>query len=471
MQQRILIADVKNNPSICFDTGLDPRSFARTKMSQCLVEPGYIVNPDGSHEVWKSAGVYDNNGSMRVFGQLFQGKRLDLLLEQVDSTIGNPSEAAQQNALQAVTCWIRAKMFLGETRSALNPGAAFVTCDDKSANTKGSVFFAPENLSNRCLLIEGSQMDRYNCPDLAGMDIAAFCAGVMLYKILTGSHPYPTPDIYQDMREGNFLPIHLAAPSLNEKLSALIQAALLLPVANKKTTKSGIDILTGILEILMDKANTDTSVQPLFVTLPAEKKEQRDKEKKLFIFKQNFTVKTRRFAASHKYFLIGASIGFLFIIFVVFSTAKGFSQRLTTEGMTPEQVVLAYYDAFSSLNHTFMDACVQGADRTDINVAATFYAVVKQRQAYEMTSTPSIIKASVWKDTGGELPAPNVFGTTDLNIECVGGSEDNGLVVYSADYLLWAPDESYARNRSDILTLRRDKRKHWRIIEILRTEK
>ncbi|MDR0321481.1 MAG: hypothetical protein LBI28_08250 [Treponema sp.] len=471
MQQRILIADVENKPSICFDTGLDPRSFARTKMSQSLIEPGYIVNPDGSHEVWKPAGVYDNNGSMRVFGQLFQGKRLDLLLEQVDSTIGNISEAAQQTALQAVTCWIRAKMFLGETRSALNPGAAFVTCDDKADNPKGSVFFAPENLSNRCLFIEGSQMDRYNCPDLAGMDIAAFCAGVMLYKILTGSHPYPTPEIYQDMREGNFLPAHLAAPALNEKLSSLIQSALLLPVANKRTTKNGTDILSGILEILMDKANTETAVQPLFINLPAEKKELREKEKKLFLFKQNVTVKTRRFAANHKYLLIGASVGFFFLLFVVLSTAKGFSQRLTTEGMTPEQVVSAYYDAFSSLNHMFMEACIQGADRTDINVAATFYAIVKQRQAYEMTNAPSIIQAKVWKATGGELPAPNVFGVTDLDVEFAGGSEDNGLVVYRTNYLLWSPDENYARNRSDVLTLKRDKRKNWRIVELLRSEK
>jgi len=456
MKQRIHISDVDNNPAMCFDTGLDPRSFARTKMSQSLIEQGFIVNPDGSHEIWKPAGVNETNGSMRVFGAAFQGERLDILLDE--------PKTKKQTLMEAVIYWIRAKLILGDTRSSLNPGASFI-------KSNGSVFFTPEHLSNRCLYVEGSHLDRYNCPDLIGMDTAAFCAGVMLYKIITGNHPYPSKDIYQDMREGVFLPMRLAAPNMNEKLSNLIQAALLLPVPKKRTAKSGVDILTDLLNLLTNKENDITADTPLFIKLPKEKIEQIEREKKTYLFRQKVAVKTKRFVSLNKYFIIGCGLGLLFALFVFFSTARGFTQRPTTEGMSPDTVVVAYYEAFSSLNHILMQACINGADKGDINVAASLFAIMKQRQAYGIENAPSIIQARVWRQSGGELPSPNAFGVTDLVVDFVGGSEDEGLVMYRASYYLWSPDESFARDRSDKLMLKRDRRKHWRIIEIDRTER
>jgi hypothetical protein len=463
MEQRIHITEVNNQSVLCFDTGLDPRSFARTKMSQSLIDPGYIVNPDGTHEVWKAAGVNETGGFMRVFGQYVPGKRLDLLLEEIGSISQLP--VLKQEALEAVINWSKAKMFLGDTRSAVNPGASFVSKD-------GNVFFAPEHISSRCLFIEGNKLDSYNCPDLNGMDTSAFCAGVMLYKILTGSHPYPSDDIYQDMREGIFLPVHIAASGLNEQLSELIQSALMLPVEKKKNNvlKSGIDILTNIIEILSGKENKAVSVSSLFTPVPVDKTKRIENEKKNYLFKRNTIIKTKRYIMNNKHLMIGIAVGVVFVLFILFSTVINISSRPTTEGMSPDTVAVAYYEAFSSLNHPFMEACVQGADRSDINAASTFYAVLKQRQAYEGSNAPSIIQARVWKETGGELPAPNVFGVTDLKLDYIGGEEEDGLIIFRADYNLWSPFDDFARYRNDILTLKRDRRKHWRIIELLRTE-
>ena len=465
MERNIHITNVDNSLAACFDTGLDPRSFARTKMSQCLIEQGIVVKPDGSHQKWKAAGVKEINGSMRVWGPMFSGKRLDIILEEIDSPAlcNNETNILYQNALQAVVFWIRAKMLLGETRTALNPGASFI-------HPKGGVFFAPEHLSNRCLFIEGSKLDRYNCPDLIGMDTTAFCAGIMLYKIFSGAHPYPTADIYQDMREGIFMPVNLAAPDLGKKLSDLIHSALILPVANKKTTKSGTDILTEILEILMGKEGSITAVSDLLSATPAEKTTQIEKEKKRYIIKQNSFVKTRRFLVRNKYLVIGAGLGLLFALFAVISTARSIGQRPTTEGLSSIQVVEAYYKAFSSLDHLFMEACIQGADKADINVAATFMAIVKQREAYEIITEPLLIPASEWRERGGELPSSRAFGVTDLNIIHLGGNEDAENMAYNAEYNLWSPTEDYVIIRSDRLVLKRDRRGNWRIIEIMRTE-
>jgi hypothetical protein len=466
--QRIYISEAENSPIVNFNTGLDPRSFARTKMSQSLIEEGYVVHPGGSHKVWRSAGVNDSNGIMQVWGPLFNGKRLDTLIGEISSLTQN---GASQTALQAVVLWIRAKMFLGETHSALNPGAAFICFEnEKTEHPKGSVFFAPEYLSNRCLFIEGSEMDRFNCPDLTGIEAAAFCAGVMLYMILAKAHPYPTVDIYQDMREGVFLPIHLAAPNVDVNLANLIHSALMLPVTVKKTQISAVDILTNILKILVNKDSKIIAVSSLYQTLSTEKTIQYEKEKKWYLLKQNSYVKTKRFVLQNKIFIIAASLALFFVIFITFSMSKSFAQRPTTEGMPSESVVYAYFSAFSSLDHMFMEAILNGASKTDLNAAISYSAIVRQRQAYERSTLHSVIPAAVWMENGGELPAPNVFGVTNISLEQLAGNENDSMIIYRAEYFLWPLNEVFSLSRSDIITLRRDRRNNWRITEILRTE-
>jgi hypothetical protein len=501
--ERIYISNVEGKQAICFDTGLDPRSFARTKMSQSLIECGYIVHPDGSHEVWKSSGVSEVNGNMVVWGAPFFGERLELLLSNLEFS---RLESLQTAALQGALYWLRAKMFLGDTYSTLNPGAAFVICKDGKdpKYPEGSVFFAPPNLSNRCLLVEkmesqtkqssdnssakqrksrknserseGSSeevpvLDHYSCPDLTGMEAAAFCASAMLYKILIKSFPYPSDiNIFQDMREGIFLPPYLAAPSLNKNLCGIINSALLLPVEKKKTGESGTEISSNLLHALMDNEGKIVPVSSLFVNLSNEENIRLEKERYRYFLVKNIYVKARRFIVHNKHAFIGAAIGLLFLLFIFVSTTKSISNRPTTEGMSPNNVITAYYDAFSSLDHVFMEACIQGADKSDINTAVNLYAINKTRQAYELSNRNTFIPARAWKELGRELPAPNVFGVTDLSIEYMAGSEEDNMIIYRANYLLWSPEE-YSISRSDIITLKRDKKKNWRIAEIIRTEK
>jgi hypothetical protein len=495
--ERIYTSNVEGKEAFCFDTGLDPRSFARTKMSQSLIECGYIVYPDGSHEVWKPSGVNEVNGNMVVWGTPFNGERLDLLLGNLEFS---RLESLQALALEGVFHWIRAKMLLGDTYTALNPGAAFVVCKDGSDSKypRGSVFFTPPNLSNRCLIIEKTEaktkplskdtskkrknntekfddtdvpvLDHYSCPDLIGMEAAAFCAGAMLYRILTKSYPYPDDvTIFQDMREGVFLPPQLCAPGLNKELCGIIQSALLLPVEKKRTGESGTEIIGNLLHVLTDSEGKIVPASSLFNNLSNEESIRLEKEKKRYYLIQNISVRTRRFVTHNKIAIIGTAIGLFFILLIAVSTTRSMNQRPTTEGMMSDAVIVAYYDAFSSLDHVFMEACIQGADKSDINTAVSLYAISKTRQAYEM-NRGSFIPAQAWKKLGRELPAPDVFGVTDLSIEYLTGGEEDSMVIYRADYLLWSPDE-YSISRSDIITLKRDKKKNWRIVEIIRTEK
>jgi len=484
--QCIHISEVEGKTAVCFDTALDPRSFARTKMGQCFTEPGYIVHPDGTILPWKATAVNDINGFMRVWGSPFAGERLDIILdkavfsESADQSAATQPAAAQplqaaavqtplQAALQAVVYWIRAKLLLGETSSTLNPGAVFV-CKKDGEHPKGTVFFTPENLSQRCLFAEGTEINRYSCPDLTDTDAAAFCAGVMLYSILAKTHPYPDDEvIFQDMREGVFLPPRLAIPGLDEKLCELIQSALTLPVVIKGPHESGTAILGNLLKILSDKEKGTAAVSSLFHQSSEEEEDLLIKEKKRFLFKQNFSVKSQRFVTRNKAALIGTAVAFAFVVFMAGSMVRARFDRPTTAGMASDTVVMAYYDAFGMLNHLFMEACVFGdVDKSDINMATNFFVISRVRQSTEMASRPSIISARVWQENGGELPSPNVFGVTDLTVKQIGGNEHEGLIAYRADYLLWFPNEDAPSSRSDELTLTL-RRGAWRITNINRT--
>jgi hypothetical protein len=272
------------------------------------------------------------------------------------------------------------------------------------------------------------------------------------------------------MREGVFLPPHLAAPALNKNLCGIIQSALLLPVERKRTGESGTDIIGNLLRALMDSEGKIVSVSSLFTNLSNDESVRLEKEKKRYYLIQYTYTKTRRFVIQNKHAIIGTLVVFLFLLFITVSTTRSINQRPTTEGMSPDNVITAYYDALSSLDHVFMEACIQGADKSDINTAISLFAIDKTRQAYEMSNRNSFIPARLWKELGRELPAPDVFGVTDLSIEYLAGSEEDNMIIYRTDYLLWLPEE-YSISRSDVITLKRDKKKNWRITEIIRTEK
>jgi hypothetical protein len=456
-QQRILIADTEGKSSLCFDTGMDPRSFARTKLSQCFTEPGFIVCPDSTVKTWNASNVLVLNGFMRVWGPLFEGERLDLLVS-----------SQNDKALQAVIFWIRARLFLGDTQAILNPGAAFISM---KAESRGSVLITPENLSHRCLITEeeDNEINPFLCPDLSGMDAAAFCAAAMLYRIFTGVHAFSdVKNIYQDMRDGLFIPPHFISYGMDEKLSKMIESALFLPVANKRTRENGTAILNNLLTYLTEKnRGDDVQVSSFIRPVSEEEKTLVTAKRNQITRKTNIIVKIKRFVIRNKIALYASTAAVLFIVFVAWNMVNARS-KLTTKGLDSYSVITTYYEAFSTLDHTYMEACLSGADKSDVDVAANYYVIDKVRQAYDMRAGASIISAQVWKNMGGELPASNVFGITDLKIDEISGYEEDNEMHYRARYLLWYPNEETNSDRTDDLTLIRNKG-IWRITEIKRT--
>jgi hypothetical protein len=303
-------------------------------------------------------------------------------------------------------------------------------------------------------------------PDLSGMNAAAFCAAAMLYRIFAGVPVYPSvKDFYQDMREGFFVPLHLAAPGIDEELASCIQTALLQPV---KKSANDSSLLEKMLKILM-KMGADAPVSAFFRKINKDEEKHLIKERERFIKRKNRTVRIKRFVKRNKVILIIAGIILIFSVFVVSTTVVSRKDLPTTKGMDPRTMITSYYEAFSNLNHQFMEECLMGADNSDVYAAINYFVIYKIRQSHEINSPSSLITAEIWKGSGGTLPAPDVFGVVDLSLVNLEVDDNEAQTKYRADYTLWYPNEPLPVNRSDVLTVARNKKGNWQITKIDRT--
>jgi hypothetical protein len=476
-----MIVELDGRRVLGFDTGLDSRSFAQAKLARLITEPGLIVHPaeaEGPHriELWKASGVLERSESggkptMVVWGPLFEGDRLDLLLNENNE---------QDKVLAAICVWIQAILALGERAAEDNPAAvslwpsAAVIAQEGGNSGSPVIFFAPTDLARRCIIAADAC---YVHPDLDGMKGAAFTAAAMLYRLFAGAPPFPATDeslLHQDIREGNFLPVHFAVPGLDARLAALIQNALEPPHGN------GTKILGEILAITQPGGQT-VSAASLIQPLSEENRLLLEKEKNQFQKRKAASVKTRRFVTRNSALLLGCLAALVTVVIVAVSIAQSRSRLPSTAGMEPIQVIESYYNAFGELNHQMMEACVtDGAGKDDISTVINLFVISKTRQAYELRKSPPIISAREWQQGAETDNDTQVFGVTDLQVTNI---KEN--IQYRVDYTFWVPAQlsddpemESAENRppipyyrSDIVTLVRKKEKrgfNWHIADIQR---
>ena len=473
-------------PDFGFDTRLDARSFAQAKFAQCITEPGLIVRPGEAPPsriaLWKASGVREETRdggepTMVVWGPPVEGERLDALLGGIEQP---------DKVLTAVSLWIQSILALGEDTPLvpLWPCAAIIAQGDEGRPS--SVFFAPPSLIRRSVTFND---ERYVNPALDGMEAAAFTAAALLYRILTGAPSFSADNasaLYEDMRDGNFLPIHFAVPGLNSRLASLIQTALERPAivqpAPEQTypeLQSGTVLLTALLAIIKPEGQTVPAAS-LVTPLPEPDRLLLEKEKAQYLKIKTASIKTRRFVARNTALLLGIFAAMAAAALVVYSIASARAHLPTTEGMDPVQVIESYYHAFGNLDHQMMEACVTGdTGKNDITAVINFFVMDKTRQAYERGAPPLIFPAHKWQ--GGDFPEAPLFGAADLRVKWLAGDYDGGEIHYRVDYTFWVPAEaaddaavetetadpslSLSYHRRDILTLVL-KKGNWRIAAI-----
>jgi hypothetical protein len=433
MEKSIFNLEVDGKPALGFDTGLNAQAFAQAKMAAFLIQKGSVVYPDGRVETWQAGGVTEREGgggasSMFIWGPCFPGERL------TDITADRERSG---EALDALRHWLRASSFVGGAGSPA--GTLIVTGKTGGAAfPQGTIFFPPERLLKRCLEAEGvnSAGERLH-PDLSGNEGTAYSAGIMLYEIFCLSLPFDREDpllLRQDIREGVFMPPELACPGLDKDLAKLISGALA-PVKQKAPAPRPEPRVIGQFLGPPGSRSPDS-----WLRTPGEEELAKIRlEQEQFKKRKALTVKTRRFLIRNTAIISVCFIAALVLLLGIRDFVKIQKEKPNTIGMSPREVVEAYYGAFERLDHEVMSGCViNKAGKQDIDMVINLFVISRVRGAYE-TTVDNVVSARDWKESGSPETDKTVFGVTDLKINNPGGGPGGGEMELEASYVLWIP--------------------------------
>jgi hypothetical protein len=413
-----------------FNTGLNERTFAQAKASSLITEPGYVVLPDNTIDVWKSEGVAEINDRMIIWGPDFDGNTLDIIIQ---------NKTDKDGALNALRFWLKAAHVLSEQNifPSSSPRGAIIAKD-------GSVLFPPSALVKRCLDAEGEEAIlsaslQYVHPDLQETDAFVFSSAAMLYHIFSGEAAFlhsTSDSIRSDIRQGNFVPMNLTVPELEENISRFIHNAM-----KPESTKPSLNDMITVLGEKNSKRYND-------FFKPISDDEKKSVISKREQYQKRIFTKARRklFFLKNKTAMIAAGIGFVVLIIIAWNVIARINTPPVTEGMTPYEILTQYYDSFGTMDHEFMDsATIDKAGKDDIEMIQNLFVITRVRQAYEMT-VPSI-PAQEWIDEGSPETETLVFGVSDLDLTETNQSADEAK--FEAKYLLWLPESFLGSNEQE----------------------
>ena len=438
--KRIIRCDIHGIQALCFDTGLNARAFAQTKSAHIVTQPGWKVTPDGKVELWKLEGVVEQEGSMLIWGKDFDGEMLSDIIS---------DNNRKEEALDALRCWIKARILLTDKKEVAIPLHPYPI--GALIDSQGVILFPPSELIELLFKDEESEKWRLGAvrwlhPDLKEDISATFAAGTMAYCIFSGSAPFNNENIdilRQDLRDGVFTPIKLAVPGIDDRLAELITGAIE-PFTKKSSGKklpTRIDEL-GMYLGYVKSASVNAYIQPV----SEEKRKAITLELDKFKKRQVVSVKTKRFIVRNTTYITLLAIILTFVGILAGTWIESHLNRPTTKGMTPKDVVAAYYSAMGYLDHIFMEASVMNrAGRDDIELVTKMAAVTRIRRAHE-SNPPMVISAQTWLDSGGAPSLDQIFGVSDLKMEFIGYNDEETEAFFRVSYRFWFPyvDENAA---------------------------
>ncbi|MCX7948756.1 MAG: hypothetical protein N2509_01440, partial [Treponemataceae bacterium] len=528
---------IDGQPAVAFDTGMDPRAFAKTRGAELLTQqgleirwtgkPGPLTSGEegipapsispGEMHPWLPEGSREINGHLWIWGREVPGLPLEGYIAQGGKT-----------ALAAFVSYVR----------ALRHIEAF--CPDRIKDITilpplvlvvpgEGVFFPPRALGERSLRCGVHDrrpeeiLEQYPHPDPPASTGLSFTVAVLAYRLWAGTFPFrfmtvpekspgkqkevpphstqmrggtsqgmdlsewTAPQIDQaihqiraDIRDGLFEPIHLAVPGINGDLAqwiegALTHSAIASSPGGKKaphtllrdnrersgtapgpatfakggTEKGEVSATKALagqegertpsLEALLEILEKSPHHEPAAFITPLTEKEQETlrKEKERYLRFQQQRIKGNRFLRRNRGLLIGGALSLVALALFIASFIRDQAQRPTTKGMSPAEVLTAYYTAFNTLDHERMSACVEGkTGKEDITAVMNFYVISKVREAYEQKAL--VLPPETWMDRGKPQGEFHVFGISDFSIDelQVEGNEAVGRVSYR----FWYPE-------------------------------
>ncbi len=388
--------------------------LALTKLTGLPRENGWIIDGDRI-SAWHVAGFTQHEGRVYLYGDPVSARTL-AELQRLDWDRLLPFLIRLARAFQTLE---REGILIGpvHTRSILFTG-------------DGGVLLLPETLS-RGIAEQQNSADRmefqfiYNHPDRSDTENRQFALAVLCYRSLTGVLPYTAAsddELRNLMRARPPLPAGLRAPELTDEVSEALQASLSAP----STGRLWVEQLRnwqrdGVARPLSDE-------QRIAVQARAVVTERRI----------NRRYRQREFLRTNWQKMVVILLAVVLAGTVPGTIVRTRLQPRATAGMSPAEVVTAYFSSINRLDHSAMeDAVVDDAGRDTIRTVTSLYVMSRMRLAVEMNS--GLLDAESWRASGSvDLPPDRVvYGVAGLEVVPV--YQDDRRAEYLVRYEKWTP--------------------------------
>lgn len=303
-------------------------------------------------------------------------------------------------------------------------GGTLIFKNDK----KIAILFLPQNLfsySVQALSLEdqGIEQNLWKNVNLHELDSICFTRSTIVYKLLTGKFPYPdyrAVNRNADILDSKFTPVDFYIPSLSEDLKKALNIPLSL---NSKILDQ---IAKGKKSAMEFKSNADFSLRDLYSlkdSIPAllesvEKNAGNDQYQE-WIKKQNKKIGVKRYVRRNRAFIIVIAIILVGVALLITDSVKSKLSNPTSIGLTAEETLEAYYQAFGKIDTTVIDTFATGKGTKDYTkIISQCFVISKQRESVDpnmalMTPAGYLLYATDAKNAN----YAGLFGITDLRID------------------------------------------------------
>jgi len=390
-------------------SGLESKVFRAVDISSLQNEPGWIYDSEGRMESWKIEGVSEEKGSMifygpKVEGEVFSDEKLDL--ERFEKII-NVLNALQTKKSSYKGFYSRSWIFLKDGRVLVLPVALmdYIRKSEKEENRVTNWY-------------------PYNHPDRHGTEGMEFTAAVLACRLLSGTHPYAPLEAAEDdrneqLRRPPVLSPDLMIPGLKDEIAELISSCF-------KTKDSSLKEWTRIIELW----RTEGAVRELD---SSEKKEIEIKAEQILEKGEKNRKRRQIWRRKNSFYIAAAAVVVLLGILVSAPIRKSLEPP-STMGMSPREVVEAYYDSFNTMDQELMEDCIdKDLGKGDVGEVMNLFVTSRVRMGYEGKS--GIVNAQEWVDSGRPDPdfGVSIYGVAEVNIVDLGSGQ------FRVEYEKWMP--------------------------------
>jgi hypothetical protein len=389
---------------------------------------GWIVR-EGTLTRWNSIGFVEWDGTIHVYGEVFSGRFLDDVLndENVDrleaiARIADAYAALDRNGVEIQPIHTRSIILLDD-------GGAFVLPADVMQAIREHQDYAEQLRS----------IQRFNHPDRSPKENIGFFVAVATYYVLTGRYPYDGEDsetLHARIRLGQPVPARYVRFDLQDEVSRELDRALKLASGVPDPTR-----WAALLKGWVSEGVTQARSEEELAELRKEAGRETARAERAFRRKEGLR-KNGRTA------LIVTVIA-IAVLSVPATILRNALRPPLTTGMSPSEVVTAFYTSINALNHSLMeDAVTNGAGGALIREVTSLYVTERQNQAYGIEAAVasgtemqgSFVDAQAWRDDG--MPALSgrqvPYGVANLQLEETSAPEGERRFLVS--YERWLPE-------------------------------